>query len=510
MACFMHQPQGVGSRTTIEDTNLNRTSSRPCYTLLWKEQWLDHRRNPNLQANIKIIQDQSIPSSQTTQGIKKLLPEDYISLLRACTKNKDLQRGTQLHDRILKQGLLDSCADALVTMYAKCGALEKAKALLNSYHSRDVISWTALIAGYVRAGLCEDALACFEHMLHKGISPNAVTYACLLKACGILSAASKGKQFHEEILKQGLLQNDMVLGGALVDMYAKCGSLAKAQRVLENLTLRDVVSWSALIAGYVQQGQGQEALKCFECMRREGIHPNAVTYACILKACGILGDVGKGKQIHDEILSQGLLQNDFVLGGALVDMYAKCGDLARSQRVFDELPSRNVVSWCALIAGYAQKGQGEEALKCFDRMQNEGIPPNAVTMCCVLNVCSQLGLVEEGHMYFSNMGAKYGLQPAVEVYACMIDLLGRAGHLEKAVKLIRDMPSCNHSTIWHALLAACGKWGDVSVGRWAFWQAIQLDKRDGAAHILMANIYAAAGMQENAKSIEVLRMENNA
>lgn len=553
--------------------------------------------------------------SQPVEGYGKAFQNessDFVALLRCCTKNKDLQRGTRIHDNILRRGLLHECSDALVTMYAKCGALSKAKALLDMHKSVDIITWNTLFAAYARSGQGQEALSCFEAMQREGIAPNAVSYACILKSCGNLRAYDKGKQIHDEIDRQGLLQNDLVLGNALVDMYVKCGDLLKAQGVLEQLPFRNVISWSTLIAGYAQWGQGEEALDCFECMLCEGIPPNAMTYSSILKACGIIKDFDKGKQIHDEIQRQGLLhedhvlcgalvdmyakwgalskarrvleelparnvfswsaliagyaekghgeqaldcfelmqregippnaityasilkscgaigaidkgieihdkiaslgllRNNSVLGNALVDMYAKCGAVSKAHRVLEGLPTRNVVSWSALIAGYAQQGQGEQALDCFRRMQCEGISPNAVTFSSVLNVCSHLGLVEEGNMIFQSMRTKYGVKPDVESYTCMIDLFGRVGHLEKAVGLIEEMPYTNHPVIWHALLGACRRWGDISIGRWAFEQAIQIDISDGPAYILMGSIYVVAGMHENARDIEAMRLENTA
>eukprot|EP00250_Pteridium_aquilinum_P020378 c24792_g8_i1 orf=2-454(+) len=149
-------------------------------------------------------------------------------------------------------------------------------------------------------------------------------------------------------------------------------------------------------------------------------------------------------------------------------MYAKCGALTKAEQVLAELPSRNVITWSALITGYAQQGQDEQALNCFDRMQCERILPDKVTFACVLNACSHLGLVEDGHNYFVSMSAKYGLKPELEHYTCMVDLYGRAGHLDEAAGVIHGMQASDYSAIWSALLGACQKWGDVNVGRWAF------------------------------------------
>ncbi|KAI5076873.1 hypothetical protein GOP47_0008938 [Adiantum capillus-veneris] len=437
----------------------------------------------------------------------------YVCTLKACATIKAIDKGKQIHDEIVQQGLLRNdivLGGALLGMYAKCGAISKARRVLEELPFRNAVCWSALIVGYVQEGQAERALECFEQMQQEGILPDAVTYICALNACAMMRAAERGRRIHKEIVMQGLLQNNIVLGGALVDMYAKCGAVSEAQHALQKLPWRNVISWNALIAGYVQKGEAEQALNCLEQMQREGICPNAVTYASALRACAIMRTADRGKEIHDEIARQGLLQNNVVLGNVLVDMYAKCSDLSEAQRVFDELPSRDVVSWNTLIAGYAQEGAAQRALNCFEEMQSEGMRPNAATCASVLNVHNHQGLVEEGQALFLNMSVTYGVKPSLECYTCMIDLLGRAGHLDKAVKLIQEMPSSDRMAIWHTLLGLCQNWADVKVGEWAFEQALKLDNRDGSAYVFMGNIYAAAGMEEKAKNIEAMRIRNKA
>ncbi|KAI5077994.1 hypothetical protein GOP47_0007818 [Adiantum capillus-veneris] len=259
----------------------------------------------------------------------------YVSVLKACTLMKALDKGKQLHDEVLSQGLLEhniELGNTLVDMYAKCDALPQAHAVLKDLSTRDVISWTALIAGYTQKGQGQQALECFEQMQLEGIPPNARTYTYILKMCAEIGAFDKGKEIHAEISRQRIL-NRRILAGALVEMYVKCGALSEGQSALEKLSLRNVASWNALIEGYVKMGQEKQALECFELMQSKNILPDVATYVCILQACGVVRAIDKGKQIHNEISRQGLLEHNKELGGALADMYAMC-DARPKHKVF--------------------------------------------------------------------------------------------------------------------------------------------------------------------------------
>ena len=432
----------------------------------------------------------------------------FTCILKACGSIGALEKGKQIHEDIVNRALLGKhieLGNSLVDMYAKCGAFTQAKQVLDKLLIRDVASWNALIAGYSQHGKSEDALECLEWMLNDGLSPNAITFTCILKACGIIRALDKGKQIHKEIVNNGLLAKDSVLGTALIGMYAKCGELGQAQEVFEELPIRNVASWSALIGGYVQKGMDQEAVSCFKQMQNEGLSPDSVTFICILRACGNTGAIDKGIQIHNDIVSRGLLQEDTVLGTSLMGMYAKCGELRKAREIFDELLVRDVAAWNALILGYAQQGQSEEALNCFNQMQNEKLSPDVVTLLCVLCACSHSGLVEEGQTYFTDMSNKYGILPVIEHQTCLVNLFGRAGYFDEAMSIMKDMPTFDYP-IWIAILGSCQKWGNVKLGKLAFEQAIELDSSYCAAYVLMANTYAAAGMQEDAEMVEAMRL----
>mgnify|MGYP000594911397 CR=1 FL=1 len=281
----------------------------------------------------------------------------------------------------------------------------------------------------------------------------------------------------------------------------------ESERSLEELPIRNVVLWNTLISGYAQQGKAHEALGCFEKLQNEGLFPNSVTFACILKACAIVRDVNKGKKIHDEIVNRGLLEKDVVLGTALVDMYAKCGMVLKAQQVHDEFPFRDTGFRNALIAGYAQHGYGEEALMCFECMQDEGLSPDAITFLCLMNACSHSGLLDRAENYFHDMRDKYGIMPNLEHYTCLVSIFGFGGNFGKAISVIKMMPFSDCRPVWLALLGGCRKWRYVKLGRLAFDQLMHLDNTCSAAYVLMANIFAASGMQEDAERVEAMRMK---
>jgi pentatricopeptide repeat protein len=285
--------------------------------------------------------------------------------------------------------------------------------------------------------------------------------------------------------------------------------LEEARNVLEKLPERHVFSWSALIGGYAQQGQGHEALNCFEQMQNDGLSPDMITFICLLKACASIGAGDKGKQIHDEVVSRGFLAKNTVVGTAVVDMYAKCGLPRKAQQVLEGLVVRNRVSWSALIAGYAQQGQAREALNCFERMLREGIEPDEVIFLCVLSACSHSGLLKESQMLFGDMTERYGITPTVEHHTCMVSVFGLAGHFEKALSIIMSTISSDNPEVWLALLGACRKWGNVKLGILAFDQIVQLDYNCAAAYVFMAKIFAAAGMQEDADKLDAMKMNYN-
>ena len=387
-----------------------------------------------------------------------------VCVLKACGNTRAVNKGQEIYAKIVKEGLLENnriVGNALVDMYGKCGLLEKAREVFEDLPVQDVFSWTTLIAGYAQCGYGQEALNCYEEMQLKGISPNSVTFSCVLKACGIVKAAEKGHEIHANIIKDGLLTKDIVLGNALVDMYAKCGNLSKAQEVFDILPKRDVVSWNALIAGYAQYGHCNEVFQCFDQMRREGLSPSAVTLSCVLKACGSIQSAEKGESIHAYIKDD-LLCNDVLVGTALVDMYSKCGMLSKAEGAFHDLRIPSRASWNALIAGYAQHGEGEDALHCFEKMQHAGFVPDKVTFLCTLQACGHTGAPGKGQEIHARMITEGFMGEDIAVGTTLVDMYANCGMMLEAQAVFSKL--LLHDLIsWTALLDGYAQLGEEEI-----------------------------------------------
>jgi pentatricopeptide repeat protein len=379
----------------------------------------------------------------------------FISILSACGCICAVEEGAMLHAVVLSStGLLEEdvvLGTALVDMYSKCGLLEEAAQVLQNLAVRSIASWNALLSGYVGESRSDAAMRCFQRVHGDGLCPNEITFVCILKACGDAMDMDGGKDVHAVLEKKGLLGNDVVLGTALLNMYVKCGHLVEARHAIEQLPSRNVVSWSSLIAGYVQSGQHHEALSCFEMMESERISPNLITFTCILRACGRTGAVEKGKRIHGEIVNKGLLCRDLMLGNALVEMYAQVGMLDRAEQVLEELPIRNVCSWFALMSGYEQQGSNLEAISCFERMLKERIAPNALTFACILRACGSIGALGQGAEIHGDVVARGLLEEEVLLGASLVDMYAKCGALAESKRVLESLPVCN-TLAWNALI----------------------------------------------------------
>jgi pentatricopeptide repeat protein len=431
----------------------------------------------------------------------------FVQLLNACASLRALEEGRHIHMQIIQQGCESDAyvGSSLVDMYAKCGSIEDAWRVFNRMPTRNVVAWSAMILGYVKSGQGQKALELFHQMQHEGVQPDPVTFVGVLTACARVVALEEGRHVHEEIVQAGV-ESNVFVSNSLVDMYAKCGSMEDAWKVFNRMPTRNVVAWSAMILGHVKCGQGHKALALYRQMQQEGVEPDPITFVGVLNACASVAALEEGRHVEEQII-QSNYDTDIFLDSSLVDMYAKCGSLEDAWRVFNRMPIRDMVSWTAMLGGYAMHGRGKEALRHFEQMCEKGVEIDKITFVSLLSACSHGGLVDEGLHYFESMHLVYGISATVEHYACMIDLLGRSGCLEEAEDLIKIMFCAPHAAVWMALLGACSIHGNVEMGEHVAKQVFELDPGNAAAYVLLSNIYASAGKWDLSANVQQQMLE---
>jgi pentatricopeptide repeat protein len=425
----------------------------------------------------------------------------FASVLRACASSASVKHGEQIHAQVIETGFGSdvTIGNALVTVYARCGSLKNAREVFDRVSQRDVVSWSAIIAGYAQNGHGYEAQKLFSRMLWAGVKSDKFIFATALVACGDAEDLELGKQVHTHVIKTDF-ESDAFMESTLVTMYVKCGSIEDAHKVFDKVLECDLVTWTAMMAGYAQSGRGEAALKIFCQMLQAGIKPDNFSFTSVLGVCADLATIDQGRQFHCQTIKNGY-QQDASVGSALITMYAKCSCIEDACEVFEMMPKPDVVSWTAMIAGYALHGQGKEALQLFEQMQCAGIKPDHITFVGVLSACSHVGLVDEGRQYFDSMTRVYDLVPTMEHYACIVDQLGRAGRLDEAEGFINEMPFEPSALVWGTLLSACKIHGNMKLGKHAAEKLLELEPQESAPYVLLSNIYASESRWDDAARV---------
>ncbi|KAG9449254.1 hypothetical protein H6P81_009219 [Aristolochia fimbriata] len=433
----------------------------------------------------------------------------YPFLLIACGNINSTACGRIAHSSIFKSGLdtdMHIC-HSLITFYARCAQMDSAKSVFDEIGERDVVSWNSLISGYSRLGLAKEAVELFRKMRMAGFEPNEMTLVSVLGSCGDLGDIEMGKRIEQFLEENGMKMNSYI-GSSLLNMYGKCGDLKSARRVFDQMSKREVISWNAMITGYAQNGMAEEAVKLFHLMKEEGVSPDKITMVGVLSACAALGALDLGIWIDEYASQRGLRYNIFV-GTALIDMYAKCGNLERALSLFEEMPTRNIVCWNAMIMASAVHGRGYEAISLFTRLieDNHHISPNDVTFVGVLSACVHVGLVEEGRKWFNYMVSTIGIVPKMEHYSCMVDLLARAGYLYEAYEFIEAMPEKPDAVTFGALLCACRNHKNVEVGERVINKLLELEPSNSGNYVISSKLYASSNRWDDSARIRGLMRE---
>ncbi|CAI9115180.1 OLC1v1016018C1 [Oldenlandia corymbosa var. corymbosa] len=453
--------------------------------VLWNMMLVAYGQRGNLHESLQIFQCMQIKGLQPNQYT-------YPSILRTCTLVGALDLGEQIHGQVIKTGfqLNVYVCSVLILMYAKHGNLDTALQILSRLTERDVVSWTAMIAGFTQHDRFLDAIKLFIKMQDQGIRSDNIGFASVITACAGIQVLNQGRQIHAQSITSGC-SLDLSVNNALVSLYARCGEVKDAYSVFEKNSYKDNISWNALISGFSQSGNWEEALKVFSLMKQAGVESDMFTYGSVISATANTTNIKQGKQVHAEIIKTGY-NTEAEASNALITLYAKCGSLDDARREFLAMRWRNEVSWNAMITGYSQHGCGTEAIELFEEMIKLDVQPNSVTFIGVLSACSHVGLVDEGLSYFKSMTEKHGLVPKPEHYACVVDILGRAGYLSRAREFVESMPIEPDAMVWRTLLSACTVHKNTEIGELAANNLLQLEPNDSATYVLFSNMYAAS------------------
>ncbi|KAJ8637306.1 hypothetical protein MRB53_011573 [Persea americana] len=422
-----------------------------------------------------------------------------LNALPACLEQSELQSLKELHAYAIRHGfqLDELVANGLIAAYAKCGSLRSADYVFYGSETKTVSAWNALIGGYAQNGDPNKALDLFLQMTSCGIEPDWFSIGSILLASTHLKSLRDGKAIHGFVLRFGL-ESDSFIGISLLSLYVQCGKVVEARVLFSRMEERNIVSWNAMISGYSQNGFSNEALNLFRQMQQEGVQPYEITIIAVLTACAQLSALRLGKEMHCFALKANLIDDAFV-GSSLIDMYAKCGCIDQSHIFFNRLREKDAVSWTVMIAGYGIHGCGGEAIELFENMKQAGLKPDGFTFIGVLMACSHAGLVEEGLKYFDEIWREHEVKPKLEHYACVVDMLGRAGRLSDAAKLIEEMPLEPDAGIWGALLGACRIHGKVDIGEKAASKLLELEPHKAENYVLLSNLFACSGRWDDVR-----------
>ncbi|XP_062148840.1 pentatricopeptide repeat-containing protein At5g48910-like [Alnus glutinosa] len=490
-------------------------------------------------------------------------PSHPSSLFPQITLCKTIEGLKQVHAHMIKTAQMhDPLAAAEVLRFCALSNqrdVEYARKVFDQMPQPNCFSWNTMIRALAESDDDDDddepleALLLFCRMAwDRFVEPNQFTFPSVLKACARTARLEEGKQVHGLVVKYGLdsdefvvsnlvrmyvmcgvledahvlfLRNviefdnggevvrnkrreegNVVLWNVMVDGYVRLGKFEAARELFDRMPQRSVVSWNVMISGYAQNGLFKEAIEMFREMQMGEVSPNYVTMISVLPAISRLGALELGKWVHLYVEKNGI-EIDDVLGSALVDMYSKCGSVEKALQVFERLPKKNTITWSAIIGGLAMHGQANDAIDYFARMERAGVTPSDVTYIGVLSACSHAGLVDEGQSFFNHMVKEVSLEPRIEHYGCMVDLLGRAGHLEEAEKLVLNMPIKPDDVIWKALLGACKMHGNIEMGKRVAETLMDMAPHDSGSYVALSNMYASSENWEAVAEVRLMMRE---
>ncbi|KAL2325691.1 hypothetical protein Fmac_024749 [Flemingia macrophylla] len=435
-----------------------------------------------------------------SEGLK---PDSVVvaSILTVCGRLEAVELGMALQGCALRSGFDNDLyvSNTMIDMYCKCGDPLEAHRVFSHMLYRDVVSWSTLIAGYTQNCLYQESYELYVEMLNAGLTTNAVVATCVLPALGKLKLLKQGKEMHSLVLKKEMV-SDVVVGSALIDMYANCASIKEADSIFECMSDKDIMAWNSMIVGYDLVGDFESALFTFRRIWGAEHRPNFVTLVTVLPICTQLGALRQGKEIHGYVTKSGLGLN-VPVGNSLMDMYSKCGFLELGVKVFNQMMARNVITYNTMISACGAHGLGEKGLAFYEQMKEAGIRPNKVTFISLLSACSHAGLLDRGWLLYNSMISDYGIEPDTEHYSCMVNLIGRTGDLDGAYKFITKMPMTPDANVLGSLLGACRLHNKVELAELLAERVFDLNADDPGHYVLLSNLYASGKRWEDMSKV---------
>ncbi|GAB4861973.1 hypothetical protein Ancab_037227 [Ancistrocladus abbreviatus] len=424
------------------------------------------------------------------------LPDNFtfLSLSKSCSATLLIWEGQQLHNHVIKFGFsLDLfVSTAFVYMYTKLGDMVHAARLFEEMTDRSQVSWTVLVCGYAKSGDIWNARKYFDEMPDKDMAAFNAIIDAYVKVGDMNSARS---------LFDAMLERNVISWTTMITGYCNINDIVSARLLFDAMPEKNLVSWNAMIGGYCQNKQPQEALKLFRELQSSTLfEPDVVTIVSVLPAIADFGALELGSWLHQYAQRKGL-DKETAVCTALVDMYAKCGEITKAVYLFEATPIKATIPCNAMINGLAINGYGKEALEVFQEMINRGLKPNGITMIGVLSACNHSGLVEEGKRWFKEM-VRFGIRPQIEHYGCVIDLLGRAGCLDEAEKLLKSMPYEPNVVIMSSFLSACGYHKDLTRAERILEKALNTEPSNDVNYIILRNLHA---MERRWKDVEEIK-----
>ncbi|KAG9454565.1 hypothetical protein H6P81_007469 [Aristolochia fimbriata] len=422
------------------------------------------------------------------------LPDEFAlsNALKASGQSKSATHSKLIHALVVKSGLCGCLVlmTSLMDLKLKCGDLEDAQKLFDELPTRDVVSWTSMVVGFAKNELYMESLRLFQSMIARGVIPNKYTFSGALTACLGLQDLRICEQIHAKVTICTGFSTDTVLQNCLLNAYCKCGALDRARMLFDLMPMKSNIAWNELICGYLQNGEGEEALKLFVSMVSQGEKPDDFSYAIGANACAEFASIRQGVQLHARVVKSGF-ESELVTANSLIDMYAKVGCVNSAKLIFYKLPTRDAKLCTAMISALGKCGLAEECFMIFNQMQEWDVKPDGITYLAILSACSHRGMEEQCWSYFQRMIEEDQI-PAMPVhYSCIVDLLCRNGSLARALEFIKEMPLEPNVAVWTAFLNACQLHRHLEFAQIASRHLLELSPQNHSNHVVLSNMLAA-------------------